>query len=176
MIYLQIFWVFFQTGFIAFGGVMGVLPVLQFMVVDQNHWLTAEQFIQAFVIGQFVPGPNSAMSAVVGYWSAGIGGWVAAIIGIYLGPLIIMRLASWFYEKHKSSRLLKRVELSLRPLVIGLISATVLKIFLEQSSGNILIAVLFPVPIIWLYWKKKLSAITVMFASGVVWWGIGMFW
>lgn len=170
MIYLEIFLVFFRMGFISFGGILAVLPELENIIVNEKNWLTAKNFIDAYVIGQFVPGPNMSMSGVVGYWIAGIGGWIAALVGMYLGPLIIMKIASRFYEKHRDSRLLKKLEFSLRPLVFGLITASALKLFIDQTQGVILWALLMTTPLVWFYWKKKLSAIGAIFISGMVWW------
>ena len=147
-----------------------MLPVLQSMVVDQHHWITSAQFFQAFVIGQIVPGPNMAMGTVIGYWTAGFGGWAAAFAGIYGGPLIIMRIASYFYEKHKGIGVLKRIELSLRPLIFGLFAYTAVTIFLEQARGYELLALLIGAPVTWLYVKKKISSMTAIFATGIVWW------
>ncbi len=170
---LEVFLVFFKISFISFGGVSGVLPELQNMIVNEHHWMTSKTFYEAYVIGQFVPGPNMAMSGVIGYLVAGIGGWFAGLAGIYLGPLIIMKIASHYYEKHREVQALKRIELALRPLVIGLISASAIRIFITQTQGAILWALLVSVIIGYFYWKKKLSAISSILVAGAIWWFVG---
>ncbi|NUM89597.1 MAG: chromate transporter, partial [Bdellovibrionales bacterium] len=62
---LDIFLVFFRLSLLSFGGVFGVLPELERMVVVEQGWLTSEKFLQAYVVGQFVPGPNMAMCPLV---------------------------------------------------------------------------------------------------------------
>ena len=170
MIFWQIFLVFFELGLVAFGGSAPQLPLLQSIVVDQNHWISSAQFLQAFVISQVVPGPNMSIGTVIGYWTAGLGGWIAAFAGIYLAPLLIMRVASYFFERHKNFAVVKRVELAFRPVVVGLFATTVVKIFLEQACGYEFLALLLAIPVLWLYINKKISSITAVFLSGAVWW------
>ena len=53
-------------------------------------FITPEGFVQAFVLGQVVPGPNMAMCPVIGWHVAGLAGAVVAFVGIYSGPVAIM--------------------------------------------------------------------------------------
>lgn len=170
MIYLDIFLAFFRVSFISFGGVFGALPEVQRIVVEQHHWVTAKGFIDAYVIGQFVPGPNMAMSGVIGYSVAGLLGSFMALSGIYLGPLITMKIASYYFEKHREIAVLKRVELALRPLVLGLIMASALKLFVTQTGDAIVWAVLMSTLLVTLYALKKASPLVVIFLSGLLWW------
>jgi chromate transporter len=70
---LRLFWMFFKVSLVAFGGVFGVLPELQ-RGIAENGWMTPAQFVQAYAVSQFVPGPNMAMTAVVGYAVDGVPG------------------------------------------------------------------------------------------------------
>ncbi len=65
---------------------------------------------------------------------------------------------------------LKRIELALRPVVIGLMSASALKLFYSQSQGAPVLAIFISIIIGWLYWKKKLSALAAIFVCGFTWW------
>ena len=175
MIYLDIFLAFFRVSFISFGGVFGALPEVQRIVVEQHHWVTTKGFIDAYVIGQFVPGPNMAMSGVIGYSVAGLFGWFAGLAGIYLGPLIVMRVASYYFEKHREMIVMKRVELALRPLVLGLITASAIKLFVVQTRESFFVALCMSTVVVALYAKKRISAIMAIFLSGLLWWVILFF-
>ena len=94
----QIFLVFFKIGFLSFGGVFGVLPELERMVVAEHHWISSEQFVHAYVIGQFLPGPNMAMCPVIGYWVHGLPGFFAAFLGIYTPPCLMMAFGWMVYR------------------------------------------------------------------------------
>lgn len=159
----------------AIGGLFGILPEVQNILVNEHLWITAQDFIQAFTIGQFTPGPNSSMFGVVGYQIAGFGGWFAALAGIYAGSLVMMGIASHYYEKHRHIPWLKRVELALRPLVIGLMSASAINIFSVQTKAALIPALIMSIVVAWLYAKKNLSALLAILVSGAIWWVIGKF-
>ena len=89
---MALFWIFFRLGLVSFGSVFAVLPELQRALVDQG-FVTPEGFLQAFVLGQVVPGPNMAMCAVIGWHVAGLAGALVAFVGIYSGPVAIMGAA-----------------------------------------------------------------------------------
>jgi chromate transporter len=86
MILAQLFWLCFRTSLVSFGGVYGALPELQRLFVVKYAWLTSEQLIQSYVIGQLVPGPNMVVCTLIGLRVAGVPGALAASLGTYLAP------------------------------------------------------------------------------------------
>ena len=75
MIYLQLFWSFFQIGLFAVGGGYAALPLIQSQVVAQNAWLTLSEFTVIVTISQITPGPIAINAATfVGIRIAGVGG------------------------------------------------------------------------------------------------------
>ncbi len=175
MTYFNIFLAFFKISFISFGGAFGALPELQRIVVDVHHWMSAKNFVDAYVIGQFVPGPNMAMSGVIGYMVAGILGWFVALAGIYSGSLITMRIGSFYFERHREVQVLKRIEIALRPLVLGLITASAIKFFVMQAQGSLGLAMIMSGLLVALYSYKKVSAISAIFLGGFLWWVVSFF-
>jgi chromate transporter len=167
---LEIFWVFFKISFISIGGVFGVLPELERMVVGQYGWLTHDQFIQSYTLAQFVPGPNMAMCPLIGYWVAGWPGWIAGFLGIYLPPLIMMGVAYTSYRRYKKNETLKRIEIALRPLVLGTLAASATHLWWVQTVNLRFFSLLLSVIGIYIYAKKYLHPIPMIFAFGFVWW------
>ncbi|WP_321167684.1 chromate transporter [Baekduia soli] len=55
-----------------------IIPLMQGDAVDQHHWMTAPQFLNAVALGQVTPGPVVHTVAVVGYAAAGVGGGLLA--------------------------------------------------------------------------------------------------
>ena len=75
MIYLQLFWSFFQIGLFSIGGGYAAMPLIQNQVVDLHHWLTMTEFTDLITISQMTPGPIAVNSATfVGIQIAGFGG------------------------------------------------------------------------------------------------------
>jgi chromate transporter len=103
----ELFVAFMQCGVSGFGG---VLPFARRMLVDERKWLTELEFNEVLSLGQFLPGPNIVnVSIMVGRRFQGIGGSLAAVLGLMLLPLaIILSLAALYgqveqYERVRSA-------------------------------------------------------------------------
>ena len=84
----EIFMGFFSIGINGFGGVM---PFARMMLVEQRHWLSADEFLDALSMCQFVPGPNIVNLAVaVGGRFQGPLGSLAGMAGIMAAPMVIV--------------------------------------------------------------------------------------
>ena len=59
MIYLELFWAFFQIGLFSFGGGYAAVPLIQHQIVETNHWLEMSQFADLITIAEMTPGPVS---------------------------------------------------------------------------------------------------------------------
>jgi chromate transporter len=171
MIYLDLFWIFFRLSLVSFGGVFGLLPELQRILVDDRHWLTADQFMQSFVVGQLVPGPNMAMCALIGYRVAGPAGALVSAIGIYAGPILIMGISCALYYRHREKAWVQRAERALRPLVLALILSSTVTLLRNELSGVWLLGISIALPLAALNWKKLIGPLTMMFLTGLIWLG-----
>ncbi|HYT78905.1 MAG TPA: chromate efflux transporter [Actinomycetota bacterium] len=94
---------FLKAGAFIFGSGLAIVPFLRDGVVEQHHWLTAQQFLDAVAIGLITPGPVVITAAFIGYLVGGFAGagiaTVSIFIPIYLGVVIPGR---WFI-RHKDS-------------------------------------------------------------------------
>lgn len=55
----EVFQVYWHLGFIAFGGPAAHIGILQDHLIRVHNWLTEEQFLELFALGQGLPGPTS---------------------------------------------------------------------------------------------------------------------
>ncbi len=84
----ELFRVFTRLALQGFGG---VLPVAQRTLVDEEHWLNREQFLELLSISQILPGPNICnMALVLGDRHFGWRGGFAAMTGVLLAPLVLV--------------------------------------------------------------------------------------
>lgn len=112
---------FMLMSLISVGGMPSVLPELQRYVVDVKGWITPEEFIQIFAVGQAAPGPNVLIASLVGWKVAGLGGAVLALAAM-CGPAAV--LAWWvadLWERFKDSPWRKAMQRAIAPIVVGLI-------------------------------------------------------
>jgi chromate transporter len=121
VILLELTLYFMLLSLISVGGMPSVLPELQRYVVDVKGWITAEDFIQLFAVGQAAPGPNILIAALVGWKIAGLGGALLALGGM-CGPAAV--LAWWvadLWERFKGTPWRTAIQRAIAPIVVGLI-------------------------------------------------------
>jgi len=103
----QLFIGFSKIGLSGFGG---VLPWARRTIVEQEKWLTSEEFNAMLGISQIVPGPNIVnLSICVGSRFAGVSGAFAAALGLMLGPSVIVILLGLLYEHYSSLTAVQRM-------------------------------------------------------------------
>jgi chromate transporter len=73
-------WTAFKVGGLSFGGGFVIVPLMQGDAVNQYHWMTNGQFLNAVALGQVTPGPVTHTVAAVGYAAYGLGGALLAAL------------------------------------------------------------------------------------------------
>lgn len=96
----KLFSFFLQAGTFAFGGGLAIVPFLQTGVVEQYHWLTQKQFIDAIAVAMITPGPVVIAATFIGYLVAGISGAIISTIAIFLPVYLIVILLTPLFIKH----------------------------------------------------------------------------
>src|SRR6516162_1414581 len=95
--------VFAYLSLLTVGGGMAAFPEMKILTVDVHHWLTFQQLVHLYSVGQMAPGPNMMMIVSIGEWGGGILGAIAVVIAFY-GPTAVLtlftgriwkRLAKW---------------------------------------------------------------------------------
>jgi chromate transporter len=87
----------------VFGSGLAIVPFLYGGVVQQFHWLTERQFIDAVAVSMITPGPVVITVAFIGYLVAGPAGAVLAAIGVFLPVyLVVVFVAPHFHRIAKS--------------------------------------------------------------------------
>lgn len=178
MIYLYLFWSFFQVGLFSFGGGMAAMPLIQSQVVDQHKWLTMMEFTDLITIAEMTPGPIAINSATfVGMRIAGFPGALMATLGCVIPSAIIVSTLAWLYYKYRNLAVIQGILSGLRPAVVALIASAGVSIFvlavwgeigftMDGSSLNYISILLFSCAVIVLR-KRKTNPIYVMLGTGI---------
>jgi chromate transporter len=85
-----LFLTFLKLGAIVYGSGYTLLAFLRADLVQNLHWLTDKQLLDAVSIGQFTPGPVFTTATFIGYLLAGFPGAILATVGIFLPSFVFI--------------------------------------------------------------------------------------
>ena len=161
---LQIAIVFFKIGLLAFGGSTGVLPELERQVVQEQGWLTRQEFVDSFALGQLTPGPALVMVMLPGYRLAGIPGALVALMAIFLPSAIMSSLVAARWEALRGARWFPAIQRGLAAVTLGLILAgtfTIVRVAIVDAASAAIAVVSFLA-----LWRWRLHPAVVILAGG----------
>ena len=104
---VQILLFFTKAGAFVFGSGLAIIPFLQQGVVQQFHWLTDHQFLDAVAVAMITPGPVVITVAFIGFIVAGLAGSIMASIGIFLPVYIFTIVPAPWFKRHRDNPQLK---------------------------------------------------------------------
>ncbi|MDE2025035.1 MAG: chromate efflux transporter [Patescibacteria group bacterium] len=100
---VKMFLYFFIAGSIAFGGGLAIVPFLQNGVVNQFHWLTNKQFVDAIAVAMITPGPVVIAATFIGYLAGQIPGAIIATLAIFLPVYFIVIFLTPIFIRHSEN-------------------------------------------------------------------------
>lgn len=138
--WLAFFQHFLSLSLMAVGGAIITAPDMHRFLVDENHWLTEQQFSSSIALAQAAPGPNVLFVGLMG-WNVGLnagaglgGGWfsvalsalglVLSLLGIMLPSSILTYTTTRWAHRHRDNRGVKAFKLGMAPVVIALLLST----------------------------------------------------
>jgi chromate transporter len=163
---LTLVWTFGLMSLFAVGGGNSAIPEMHRVAVDVHHWMTDQQFADAYAIAQLSPGPNVLIVTLIGYSVAGIAGGLAATLAM-CGPTAI--LAYWvsrFLRRSSQSRWPAIIQAALVPLSIGLMGASAL--VLALTSDRTWMAALVTAGAAVLAFTTRLNPLWLLLAGGLL--------
>jgi chromate transporter len=120
----KLFLFFFRTGLLVFGSGLVIVPFLKTYVVDQYHWLNQQQFLDSVAIGMMTPGPVVITATFVGYLLSGIGGAVAATVGIFLPSFLFTVVGTPLLRRYRANARLQGFVRGVTVAVVGVLIGT----------------------------------------------------
>lgn len=136
--YWTLFRTFFRIGGLTFGGGYAMLPMLEKEVVERQGWVTQEQLLDYFAIGQCTPGIIAVNTATfIGYKQRGILGAVVATLGVIFPSFIIISLIAALLKNFAEIPAVTYAFNGIRVAVCALILQAVIKLF-KKSVTNVL--------------------------------------
>lgn len=139
----EIFFAFCKVGALTFGGGYAMLPILQREVVEKKRWITEEEMIDYYAVGQCLPGVIAVNTATfVGQHVRGKAGGVAAALGVVFPALIIIMVVAAFIQNFIHLPLVQNAFYGIRIAVAALIVNAIVSLW-KKSIKDATCLVLF---------------------------------
>lgn len=119
---------FLRIGSVTFGGGLVMVPLIESEVVETHHWLTHQEFADAFALGQITPGPVLITATFVGYRVAGTLGALVATISIFLPAFLVTIAAASSLRRFRNNEQVQSFLRGVAPAVVGLLIASALSV------------------------------------------------
>jgi chromate transporter len=125
---LRLFWTYLKIGTFTLGGGYAMLPLIQHEIVEKQHLIDEKEFVNMIALAQAAPGLIAVNSAIfIGHRIAGWRGVAATVCGAVLPSIVIILLIAVFFTQLKHLPAVEAVFKGLRPAVVALIAAAVIK-------------------------------------------------
>ncbi|MXI85842.1 chromate transporter [Sphaerochaeta halotolerans] len=122
----QLYLTFLKIGGLTFGGGYAMLPMLQREVIDIHHWVTEEEVLDIYAIGQCSPGIIAVNTAtMIGYRKRGISGAIAATLGEVTPSLVLITMLATILLQIQDNIWVQRAFGGIRVAVCALITQSV---------------------------------------------------
>ena len=127
--YWDLFITFAKMGAVTFGGGYAMLPMIQREVVEKRQWVSDEELMDYYAIGQCTPGIIAVNTATfVGQKTRGIIGGIIATLGVVFPSLVIITVIAAFIQNFADLEIVKNAFAGIRICVCVLILNAVIKL------------------------------------------------
>ncbi|MBS0343765.1 MAG: chromate transporter, partial [Proteobacteria bacterium] len=91
---------FAYAGSFVFGSGLAIVPFLYGGVVQEHHWLTDRQFVDAVAVAMITPGPVVITTGFIGFLVSGFWGAVVAAAATFVPCYLFTIVPAPYFKKH----------------------------------------------------------------------------
>lgn len=136
----QLIFSFFRIGLFTFGGGYAMLTLLEDEVVGKQKWLTNEEVLDLYAIGQTTPGVIMVnVATFIGFKQAGYLGAAVATAAVVAPSLIVMSVLVLLLKTAEGSPFVQKALLGVHVAVAAMLCAAVVRLW-QKSVTNIFTA------------------------------------
>jgi chromate transporter len=133
---LSLFLFFAKASLFVFGSGLAIVPFLHAGVVEEQHWLTEREFLDAVAVAMITPGPVVIMVAFIGYLVKGWVGASLATLGVFLPTYLVVVLLAPVYRRFSAVESLRIVVSGVTAAAAGALAGATL-ILARQCIVNV---------------------------------------
>jgi chromate transporter len=121
----SLFLFFVEAGSVVFGSGLAIVPFLYGGVVQEHHWLTQQQFVDAVAVALLTPGPVVITSGFIGYLVAGVAGACLATLGTFLPAYVCTIVLAPIFKRYGKRPMVAAFAQGVTAAAVGAITGAV---------------------------------------------------
>lgn len=132
---LDLYLTFAKAGLFTFGGGYAMLPILEKEIVDNKKWVTSEEVLDYYAIGQSTPGVIAINTAT--FCGAKIGGNIGGIVaslGFITPSIIVITIVASFLRNFSHIIYVKEAFAGIRVAVCALVLYSIINLVKKNAN------------------------------------------
>lgn len=127
--YFELYWAFFRIGGLTFGGGLSMLPMLKYELVEKKKWVSEEQLLDCYAVGQCTPGIIAVNTATyVGYLKKGLAGAIWGTAGMITPSILMITILCMFLKNFMDNVWVQHALMGIKGVVCALMLGTVISL------------------------------------------------
>lgn len=161
----ELYWAFFRIGGLTFGGGLTMLPMLKYELVEKKQWISEEELIDCYAIGQCTPGIIAVNTATfVGYRRKGVAGGIFSTLGMITPSVVIITLVALCLEQFIDNVWVQHALMGVRGVVCALMLNTVLTLAKKSLKTGVAYGICIAAFVLCMFTKIPLVLIVLLAA------------
>jgi chromate transporter len=124
---------FAKIGTFTIGGGLAMMPMMQAELIEKRKWITDEELIDYYAVGQSTPGIMAVnVATFVGYKQMGIIGGIFATLGMVTPSLVIIMILAGLINSINDYPVVKKALKGINVAVAALLTSTIIN-FMKKT-------------------------------------------
>lgn len=170
-ILLELYITFLKIGSFTFGGGYAMLPMMQAELIDSKKWITDDELLDYYAVGQSTPGIIAVnVATFCGYKMGGISGGIIATLGIITPSLLVITLIAGLISSIDQYPVVQKAMMGVNVAVCALITDATVNFMKKTLKGAVSFIILLLSFVLIYFFKVPSHAIVLgaALAGGIV--------
>lgn len=160
----NLYFSFAKIGTFTIGGGLAMMPMMQSELIEKRKWITDEELIDYYAVGQSTPGIVAVnVATFVGYKQMGIIGGVFATLGMVTPSLVIIMILASLINSINDFPIIQKALKGINVAVAALLTSTIIN-FMKKTIKKFTNAIFMMISFLLVFVLKLPSFWIILFA------------
>ena len=160
----NLYFSFAKIGTFTIGGGLAMMPMMQAELIEKRKWITDEELIDYYAVGQSTPGIVAVnVATFVGYKQMGIIGGIFATLGMVSPSLVIIMILAGLINSINDFPIIQKALKGINVAVAALLTSTIIN-FMKKTIRKFTNAIFMLISFLLVFVLKLPSFWIILFA------------